>query len=144
MWSRQTRLLGAVSILALCATPGIAQQDGGTVDLGELVLTGELQNRALMEATTSAAIVTGQEISRRSEQDVYDVIERTPGISAAYGEKGFSIRGIDQRGSAGVGMTVRTVVDGLGLPTNQATFFGPYSAWDVAQVEALRGPQSTQ
>ena len=29
------------------------------------------------------------------------------------------------------------------MPNNQSTFFGPYSTWDVAQVEILRGPQGT-
>lgn len=39
---------------------------------------------------------------------------------------------------------VNVAVDGASLPTNTATFFGPYSTWDLGSIEILRGPQSTQ
>ena len=39
-------------------------------------------------------------------------------------------------------MTVK--VDGATLQNNASTFFGPYSVWDLEQVEIFRGPQSTQ
>ncbi|MEO1085454.1 MAG: TonB-dependent receptor, partial [Acidobacteriota bacterium] len=67
-----------------------------------------------------------------------------PNVNASFGFKGFSIRGIDQRGfGGGGGQLVNVTVDGATL-NNQATFFGPYSAWDLEQVEIFRGPQSTQ
>ena len=137
-------LLGSTSALAVSATIATAQDE--PVDLGTLVLRGELQTRTLQDSPTSAAIETGETLEERSDPDLQDVIERTPGVTATGGEKGFAIRGIDQRGvgGGGAGLVVSTQVDGVALPSNQATFFGPYSAWDIEQIEILRGPQSTQ
>ncbi|WP_208352077.1 TonB-dependent receptor [Pseudaestuariivita rosea] len=121
-------------------------QDEGDFDLGTIVLRGELQERTLQDSPTSAAVETGDAIEDRGDTDLIDVIERTPGVTSSFGEKGFAIRGVDQRASGGSAssLVVSTQVDGVALPTNQATFYGPFSAWDIDQVEVLRGPQSTQ
>jgi len=120
----------------------LAQSD---VQLETITVTGELQERDLQESQTSAAIITGEELDVSTDAELYDVIDRTPNVSKSFGEKGFAIRGIDQRGvGAGSGLLLNVTVDGATLPSNQATFFGPYSTWDLQQVEVLRGPQSTQ
>ncbi|WP_082029672.1 TonB-dependent receptor [Tateyamaria sp. ANG-S1] len=139
-------LVGGVSTLSLNATLAAAQEEGAPVDLGTLILRGELQARTVQDSPTSATIETGEDLERKGDTDLQDVIARTPGVSTSFGEQGFSIRGIDQRGAGGggAGLVVSTQIDGVALPTNQATFYGPYSAWDIEQVEVLRGPQSTQ
>ncbi|MEM0944446.1 MAG: TonB-dependent receptor plug domain-containing protein, partial [Pseudomonadota bacterium] len=118
----------------------------GTITLDPIIVEGELQNRTLQETQTSVAVITGEDLDRRDDFDLYDVIERTPNVTSSFGEKGFAIRGIDQRGpgSAGNGLLVNVTVDGATLPDNTSSFFGPYSTWDLQQVEVLRGPQSTQ
>lgn len=143
MGTLSVRLKGAACVSALAC--GMAQaQDDSPFDLGELILRGDLQNKTLEDTQSSVAVETGEELERRGDKDVYDVIERTPGVTATFGEKGFAIRGIDQRATGGSALAVTTQVDGVALPTNQATFFGPYSAWDIQQIEVYRGPQSTQ
>ncbi len=138
-------LLCGVSLIALNTHRADAQAKDDAFDLGTIVLRGELQARTLQDSPTSAAVETGEALEKRGDPDLYDVIERTPNVSSSFGEKGFSIRGVDQRGTGGgQGLLVSTQVDGAALPSNQATFFGPYSNWDVDQVEVLRGPQSTQ
>ncbi|MEM9370058.1 MAG: TonB-dependent receptor [Pseudomonadota bacterium] len=114
--------------------------------MNQIVVEGELQSRTLQDTQTSVTVVTGEELDRRDDIDLYDVIERIPNVTSSFGEKGFAIRGIDQRGvgAAGSGLLVNTSIDGISLPNNQSTFFGPYSTWDLGQVEVLRGPQSTQ
>ncbi|MEO0622176.1 MAG: TonB-dependent receptor [Pseudomonadota bacterium] len=134
---------------ALEAAPVAAQQRGfgdGPLLMDELLVEGELQTRTLQDTQTSVAVIPGEALERRGDLDLYDVIERTPNVTSSFGEKGFAIRGIDQRGpgAAGNGLLVTTRVDGITLPTNQTTFFGPYSTWDLGQIEVLRGPQSTQ
>lgn len=108
-----------------------------------IIVTGEKFGRTLLETTSSVAVVTGEELEARSIDDLYDVVLRTPNVSQSFGEKGFTIRGIDQRLGAGGGLLINTIVDGASLPNNQSTFFGPYSAWDIGQIEILRGPQGT-
>lgn len=122
------------------------QEDGGPMRLGPIMVEGELQRRSLQDTQTSVAVIRGEDLERRGDVDLHDVVERTPNVTSAFGEDGFSIRGVDQRGAApgGSGLVVNTTVDGATLVNNQSTFFGPYSTWDLEQIEVLRGPQSTQ
>ena len=141
-----TFLVASVSALALTASFAAAQDGEEPFELGTLVLRGELQDRPIEESPTSAVVVTGEELDVSGDLDLYDVIDQTPGVVAANNRQGFVIRGVDQRGATGggTGLTISTQVDGVALPSNQATFFGPYSTWDLQQIEILRGPQSTQ
>lgn len=141
-----TTALASSLALGLSAA-AVAQDAGDDLVVDEIVVEGELRDRTLQDTTTSVAVITGESLERRGDFDLYDVIERTPGISSSFGEKGFAIRGVDQRGvgGSGNGLVVSTTVDGATISSsNQLTFFGPYSAWDLEQVEILRGPQSTQ
>ena len=124
----------------------VVQPDSGPLRLDPLIVRGQLQIRTLQDTPESVAIQTGEELERRGDFDLYDAIERIPNVNQSPQERGFSIRGIDQRGPS-IGSTgsqlVSTQVDGVAL-TNVGTFSGPFSAWDLQQVEVLRGPQSTQ
>lgn len=133
---------GAVTVYREAAV----DEGGGALALETITVRGELRSRDLQRTTTSAAVIDGAELERRDDRDLYTVIERTPGVAASSGDRGFVVRGVDQRGpgAAGSGLLVNTTVDGVTLPNNEATFFGPYSLWDLEQVEILRGPQSTQ
>lgn len=138
------RLLAIVSLGSVHS--GFAQAADGSLDevtVDEIIVTAEKFGRSVEETTTSVVVVTGEELEARSVRDLYDVILRTPNVTQSFGEKGFTIRGIDQRLGAGGGLLINTIVDGASLPNNQSTFFGPYSAWDIGQVEILRGPQGT-
>ncbi|MGD1884863.1 MAG: TonB-dependent receptor [Paracoccaceae bacterium] len=114
-------------------------------DLGTLILRGELLDRPLQDSATSAAVIRGEELEASGDIDITEAIERTPGVSVLNDDGGFSIRGISQFGvgGAGSGLTVSTQVDGVALPSF-GLFEGPFSTWDLEQVEVLRGPQSTQ
>ena len=126
----------------------VVQPDSGPLRLDPLVVRGQLQIRTLQDTPESVAIQTGEELERRGDFDLYDAIERIPNVTQSPQERGFAIRGIDQRSpsagaAGGRSQLVSTQVDGVALP-NIGTFSGPFSAWDLQQVEVLRGPQSTQ
>ena len=91
-------------------------------------------------------VATTEQLEATGVRNLYQLVELTPNVTSAYGEKGFAIRGIDQRGlgGGGAGLLVSVKVDGATVQNNQATFFGPYNTWDMGQVEIFRGPQSTQ
>jgi len=143
--SRLTTFLPLVALPVTALAQEPAPEEADTF-LGTIVVEGELQSRDIQDTQTSVSVITGEELDERDDVDLYDVIERTPNVTAGFGEKGFGIRGIDQRGpgAAGSGLLINTMVDGVSLPNNQATFFGPFSTWDLEQIEVLRGPQSTQ
>ncbi|MEM1079341.1 MAG: TonB-dependent receptor [Pseudomonadota bacterium] len=158
MTSSQRRMSRAL----LCATCSVlpfalfAQDidlsDVGTIEAPEgfaldtIIIGGELQTRSLQETPTSVGVITGAEVEGSGSPSIVSDINRIPNVVAVNNNQGFAIRGIDQRGlgGGGAGLTVSTQVDGIALPGNQATFYGPYSTWDLEQVEVLRGPQSTQ
>lgn len=142
-----TLLLTATMLPGLSLATDEKQSDLETKESESVTVYGELMDRSVQDTHSSVFVVTGNELESKADMDLYDVIERTPGVSSSFGEKGFAIRGIDQRGVGGGsgGLTVSTTVDGATISnSNQLTFFGPYSTWDLEQVEILRGPQSTQ
>lgn len=139
-------LAGTAMGLCLVTVPTIAEDIVVSDDdqpIEEIIVTSEKLGRTIKETTTSVMVFTGEALEQRSVADVYDVVLRTPNVGQSFGNKGFNIRGIDQRAGGGDGLLVNVIVDGAALPTNQATFFGPYSAWDIGQIEILRGPQGT-
>lgn len=145
MTAQRARLLCAASALAISATSAASQE---AFVLDEIFITGELQQRTLSDSSTSAVVETGEELNQRGDVDIYDLVERTPNVSTTFGNKGFVIRGVQQNGNGSNGQSngqlISVQVDGAALASPQATFFAPYSTWDVDQFEILRGPQSTQ
>ena len=85
MGTLEARLMGAVCVSAICCGSAYAQ-DETPFDLGQIVLRGDLQNKTLEDSQSSVAVETGEELERRGDQDIYDVIERTPGVTATFGE----------------------------------------------------------
>ena len=120
-------------------------RDGGSGFVEEITVTGQQRERSLEETTASVAVVTAEDLAASTVTDLYDVVDAVPNVHASQGGKGFSIRGIDQRGfGSGTGLLVNVEVDGVSLHNDASTYFGPYSTWDLQQVEVFRGPQSTQ
>ncbi|MYN64753.1 MAG: TonB-dependent receptor plug domain-containing protein [Acidobacteria bacterium] len=112
----------------------------------DLTVIGQQQERSIQDTEASVVVATTEQLEATGIRNLYQLVELTPNVTSAYGEKGFAIRGIDQRGlgGGGAGLLVSVKVDGATVQNNQATFFGPYNTWDMGQVEIFRGPQSTQ
>ncbi|MDE1148942.1 MAG: TonB-dependent receptor [Azospirillaceae bacterium] len=110
----------------------------------EIIITGEKAGRTLKETTTSVAVTTPARIEQENIQSIQDIYDRTANVSQTYGAAGFTIRGIGNAGVSGAGKAdaATVYIDGAPIPS-AALFGGPTDMWDVAQVEVLRGPQST-
>lgn len=150
--------VSAVSLAALCtggtAAAQAAPAQAGTAQAGtaqeappvgeDIVVTGEKAARSLQDTVTSVAVTTPRRIEQENIVTLQDVYQRTANVTETYGSSGYTIRGIANRGvSAGGDGALSTVyLDGAALPATllQAA---PTDMWDVAQVEILRGPQST-
>jgi len=123
-------------------TPAASPDQATAVEA--VVVTGEKTSRSLQQTATSVAVTTAARIEREGLRTFYDVVARTANMSETYGKTGFTIRGVSNMNVSGGGSggLATVYVDGAALPL-EATFGGPLELWDVAQVEVLRGPQST-
>jgi len=119
--------------------------------LDAVIVTGELLDRSAERTTTSVAVHEGADIERSTARDVYEVIRATPNASWHNSDLGLStisLRGIGSYGASQVGSgtiygtATAIVLDGVALP-RAAMGFADLSAFDLAQVEIFRGPQST-
>jgi len=137
-------LAASISVLMLAMSQASFAEEK-TTKLDEITVKGELQERSLQDSATSAAVITGLELDQSTDSDVYDIIDRTPGVSSST-HKGFTIRGISGSGlgNSGAGQLINVTTDGVSLPSARSNIAGPFGVWDLEQVEVLRGPQSTQ
>ncbi|MEM7704872.1 MAG: TonB-dependent receptor [Pseudomonadota bacterium] len=132
----------------IASAPGRAanttvEQSTDTRVLEEMLVYGTKKDQTLQKTSTSVELFTTERIEDEVLFSVDDILLRTPNVSVnLIGGSNYSIRGVNARGvgGAGTGSTSQLYVDGapLGLALS-----GIQSVWDIAQVEVLRGPQST-
>ena len=148
---RKVILAVSASTLALGAAAQDVQESQQESEKRQetIIVTGQKIDTALQDVAASVEVVTGEEIAREPINNLYDIVDRIPNVTTSFGDLGFAIRGIDQRGigGSGRGQTLTVYVDDASLG-NYTTFFGPLNAWDLGQVEAhdlhlRRHPQDT-
>lgn len=146
----RTTILAAVSISALSWSCLAAAQTAEDVyadrdnSSAVIIVTGEKAARSLQDTVTSVAVVTPQKIEQEHIVSLQEVFQRTANVTETYGTTGFTIRGIANYGvsGGGDGALATVYVDGAAMPATLLQT-APTDMWDVAQVEILRGPQST-
>lgn len=135
--------LSAVAV-ALSCLPAFAQTAADISaerQIETITVRGEKTDRSIQDTTSSVAVTTALKIEQENLQSLVDILNRTANVSAMYGSRGFTIRGIaDEAGASNPLATI--YLDGAALPS-QIADAGPTDLWDIAQVEVMRGPQST-
>lgn len=135
--------LSAVAV-ALSCLPAFAQTAADISaerQIETITVRGEKTDRSIQDTTSSVAVTTALKIEQENLQSLDDILNRTANVSAMYGSRGFTIRGIaDEAGASNPLATI--YLDGAALPS-QIADAGPTDLWDIAQVEVMRGPQST-
>lgn len=104
-------------------------------------VSGDRLQRSLQDSDSSAAIASAEQLE--SAASMKDAASLFGNVISAAGDRELSIRGVPQGGIGGEGETISVLLDGLALPERAAGFAGPTSAWDLQQLEVLRGAQST-
>lgn len=121
-----------------------SSRDGVEIVVDEIIVTGAKRGLTVQEAEVSVEIFDAERLDAENLFDIGDVIRRTPNISSGGSASDIVIRGVSRSGvgGAGQGVTSNVYIDNAPL-SDGALFFGQNGLWDVAQVEVLRGPQST-
>ncbi|MEM6411052.1 MAG: TonB-dependent receptor [Pseudomonadota bacterium] len=143
----------ASALVAVLGAPASAQDgpssnEENQMEMDLVVVTGEKQNRSLQDTVTSVDVTTSEDIKRLNIVDLEDALRRVGNAGFVTTGSGrneqFSIRGVQSQGVTGGSNTpVSTLyIDGAVVP-NQAAGAAISNAWDVAQIEVLRGAQST-
>lgn len=133
--------------VALAPASGFAQETDNpdeTITLNKVTVTGEKIERDLQDTVTSVGIVTGDQLADDGITTLGDAFDYIANVNLNASEQGFSIRGIpfDNLLGAGSSPLAQIYVDDVTLG-DQTTRFNADTIWDVAQVEVLRGAQST-
>lgn len=127
------------------------QEATPSVQLDAVVVTADKLGRREGQGNDSVRVVTAKELDQANARDLYDVLKRVGNVAADDSKSaqrgGFAIRGIVDSGpgSDGIGSSAplaSVYLDGAVL-TPQGYAGGAIDSWDLAQVEVLRGPQST-
>lgn len=113
-------------------------------ELEAVVVTADRLNRPLSENATSVGVVGRAALQAGSDARMSDVVAQFANVVTTNSDREIAIRGVPMSGIGGEGETISVYLDGLALPARAASFAGPLSAWDLDQVEILRGAQSTQ
>lgn len=130
------------------ANPPARSQAGDTGSLGEIVVTAEKRSSTIQRTPLSITALTGAELEHRGITTVDSALHDIPGISmksAGPGQTEIEMRGMSS--SAGASPTVGFYLDDT--PLSPAAFTGGGKVvvdpdlYDLARVEALRGPQGT-
>ena len=136
------RLLLATTAMAtmLAATPAFAAED----DNGEIIVTARKQQESILKVPVVANVLAPETLQTYQINNMQDITTKIPGLVSgnavlAIGEQ-MSLRGVGSNSlDQGVDQSVSLNIDGLQLTHGLAY---RAAAFDVAQVEVLKGPQA--
>ena len=148
------KVLSSTALVSLAATTLQATAQDSDVETESearqetIVVTGEKQGRSLQDTVASVDVTTAEDIEALNIVDLEDVLRRVGNAGFVTTGSGrneqFTLRGVQSQGvTGGTNTPVSTLyIDGAVVP-NQAAGAAISNAWDVQQVEVLRGAQST-
>ena len=149
------RLLSCVivAVLLSSALPPALHAEGLPEDntLIEIVVIGDKFRKTLQETATSVVVLDSDTLRERAGLNSLDeVVLRLPNITDTGGGLASAVRGVDGTGAASGGTAflggtrsrLNVQVDGRPLTFNELAY-GDAAIYDVAQVEVLRGAQSS-
>jgi vitamin B12 transporter len=146
-----TLALAGLSVLPvrLCAADtndvaaAVSSDTNQVATLPEITITATRISTSPANTSSSATVITGDEIARSQQTFVADILRGEPGVSvASTGEPG-SQTGVFLRGANSDGTLV--LVDGIPVNNafNNSFDFSTLPVNNIDRIEILRGPQST-
>ena len=149
MFKNMSKSIHATLILALLTVPAavVAQQEGTSLELEEVLVTARKREESLQEVPISITAFSTTELRNRSVSNMKDLGMMIPNLSwiqtnsGGNGSGNLIMRGVGQRENAafwdpGVGM----YIDGVYMARVN---YVDLDVMDLERIEVLRGPQGT-
>jgi len=136
--------MGVLTVLLLSnGTMVLAQEEGGAVELGPVVVTATKTEVPLNEVTSSVTVITEQEIQEKKAKTVSEVLRDVPGLDVAQTGGPGGATSVFLRG--GNSDYTLVLIDGVRVnsPTTGAFDFADLTVDNIERIEIVRGPQST-
>lgn len=139
-YKRFNRLTNCVAAVSLAATAGVS---AGVLE--EVVVTAQKREQSLQDVGIAISAFSGEQMNSLGVEDSVDIARFTPSISVSGSFAGqmsqFSIRGVTQNDfNDHVEAPNAVYIDEGYVAMQQGQMF---STFDIARVEALKGPQGT-
>ncbi|MFT3907479.1 MAG: TonB-dependent receptor [Steroidobacteraceae bacterium] len=134
--------LGAVGLLAFGDLVGAAHAAEAEDTLEEVVVTAEKRETNLQKTAISIQVYSGEELKKDGKKRIDEIMSGVVGVQSQGSQVGsnFYMRGVDAGGGGGSASAVAVLIDGV-YQTRSETVRG--GTLDMAQVEVMRGTQST-
>jgi len=109
---------------------------------GEITVTAQRRAQRGQDVPASIAVVSGAKLDQYNIHSLEDISIRTPGVRVAQAPVSdyLAIRGVGSSLNGGFEQSVGTFVDGVYRQRSKSM---RVATFDVAQVEVLKGPQTT-
>ncbi len=137
--------LASTSLFGLAA-PAFAQDAAADADSGEIIVTARRRDETLQETPVAITAVNAAMLENKASVNIGDLTGAAPGLLITQQNSGAQAANLAIRGLTYADIeksqtpTVGVVIDGITIGTNTGQL---QDAFDVAQIEVLRGPQGT-
>ena len=153
MLARPASRLASIAAIALAwsVAPALAQNAGDAVadtaaaEDDEIVVTAQRREQRLLDTPVSIGVLSGATLERAGSRSVADALSQVGGVSLierAPGNVQVTIRGVVADPAAGTS-TTGYYLDEVPFSFITLSQLPDTSAYDLARVEVLRGPQGT-
>ncbi len=149
----KNRLIKSSLMLAMSATsslgfsaPVFAQDAADAAVTGEIIVTARRRQESLQDTPVALTAVNAAMLENKASVNIGDLTGAAPGLLITQQNSGAQAANLAIRGLTYADIeksqtpTVGVVVDGITIGTNTGQL---QDAFDVAQIEVLRGPQGT-
>ncbi|KQM17338.1 TonB-dependent receptor [Novosphingobium sp. Leaf2] len=144
------KLALASSALTCLSVPAFAQQapaaDSAAVDPNEIIVSARRRSETLQDTPVAITAVSAAMLENKASANIGDLQGAAPGLLITQQNSGAQAANISIRGLTYADIeksqtpTVGVVVDGVTIGTSTGQL---QDAFDIAQIEVLRGPQGT-
>ncbi|MGA0541983.1 TonB-dependent receptor domain-containing protein [Neotabrizicola sp. VNH66] len=143
------RLLASATLLALCTTPALAQEQGGFFQMLGRIILGTGTAKVAIETPQAVTALEQSDIDQKQPSTLADLLKGVPGVQTAGASarplgQAFNIRGIGATEQAASEERIKVTVDGAPKffeGYRMGSFFGDLELFK--RVEVLRGPASS-